>query len=172
MLFRSSNNFSPIKFFVEPVILVVNHLENHYDFDSYHMIGISGGGWVATLVPAIDERIIESYSVAGSYPLFLRSAPENFGDYEQNHLELYQTANYLDLYVMASSGSDRKFVQIFNKFDPCCFDGDSFFSYEQEIKEVVTNLGDGYFEIYLDDTHSEHKISNHALEIIINEIIN
>jgi len=71
---------------------------------------------------------------------------------------------------MSSIGSDRKFVQIFNKFDPCCFDGDSFSLYEQQVKEAVTNLGDGYFEIYLDDTHNEHIISNHTLEIIINEI--
>jgi len=165
-----NNNFNPIKFFIEPVILVVNHLENHYDFDSYHMIGISGGGWVATLAPAIDERITESYSVAGSYPLFLRSSPENFGDYEQHHLELYQTANYLDLYILSASGPDRKFVQIFNKFDSCCFDGESFSLYEQEVKNAVNNMDDGYFEIYLDDTHNEHIISNHALEIIINEI--
>ena len=71
---------------------------------------------------------------------------------------------------MGSIGSDRKFVQIFNKFDPCCFDGDLFISYEQEVKNIVNKMGNGYFEIYLDDTHNEHIISDYGLEIIINEI--
>ena len=164
-------NYTPIKFFIEPIIVSLNYINTQYVFDSIDMIGISGGGWVTTLVSALDDRINHSFSIAGSYPMFLRSDAKNFGDYEQHNLELYTIANYLDLYVMASSGSDRKFIQIFNKFDPCCFDGSSFSSYEEQIKEAVINLGDGYFEIYLDDTHSEHIISNHALEIIINEII-
>jgi len=163
--------FTPIKFFVEPIIVSLNYIDIHYDFDSVYMVGISGGGWVTVLAGAIDERIDQSYSVAGSYPLFLRTEQKNLGDYEQRNLELYGIANYLDLYVMASSGPDRKFIQIFNKFDPCCFDGDSFSSYEKQVKKIVNNLEDGYFKIYLDDTHNEHIISNHGLEIIINEIV-
>ena len=161
---------TPIKFFVEPIIISMNYIVDHHNFDSVYMIGISGGGWVTILAAAIDERIDQSFSVAGSYPMFLRTEQKNLGDYEQRNSELYNIANYLDLYVMASSGSDRKFIQIFNKFDPCCFDGDSFSSYEQQVKKIVNNLDGGYFEIYLDDTHNEHIISNHGLEIIINEI--
>ena len=167
-----TETFHPIKFFVEPIILAINYFEKEYDFNSYHMVGISGGGWVATISPSVDQRITESYSIAGSYPMFLRNDPKNFGDYEQHKLELYEIANYLDLYLMASSGNDRKFVQIFNMYDPCCFDGDSFLLYEEKIKETLENFDEGYFEIYLDDTHKEHIISNHALEIIINEIEN
>jgi len=162
--------FSPIQFFVEPTIIVLNYLENNYDFNSYHMIGISGGGWTATLIPAIDDRITQSFSIAGSYPLFLRSEIKNFGDYEQHNVELYKIANYLDLYVMASLGSDRKFVQIFNMYDPCCFDGTSFEKYESEISKIIEKSDNGYFRIYLDQTHNKHIISEHSLEIIINEI--
>jgi hypothetical protein len=165
-----SQKFTPIKFFVEPIIVTINYLENNYNFDSYHTVGISGGGWAVTLAGAIDERILQTYSVAGSYPLFLRSNPENFGDYEQHNLELYEKSNYLDLYVMASIGDDRKFIQIFNKYDPCCFSGESFQIYENEIKKVIDEIDNGYFDIYLDDSHKEHIISSYALEIIINEI--
>ena len=56
---------TPIKFFTEPPIRVINYLENNYEFDSYHMIGISGGGWVTTLIPAIDNRINQSFSIMG-----------------------------------------------------------------------------------------------------------
>ena len=166
-----SETFTPIKFFVEPIILTINYLEKNYDFDSYHMIGISGGGWTTTLVAAIDDRITQSFSVAGSYPMFLRSDTKNFGDYEQHHLELYKIANYLDLYVMASVGDDRKFIQIFNLHDPCCFDGNAFEEYEDNIVATVENFDNGSFKIYLDDTHKDHKISDYALEIINNELL-
>jgi len=134
------------------------------------MIGISGGGWTTTLVAALDDRINYSFSVAGSYPMFLRSESKNFGDYEQHNLELYQIANYLDLYVMASVGTDKKFVQIFNKYDPCCFNGMEFEAYKNEITNVVATFDEGYFKIYSDASHKQHIISDDALEIIINEI--
>ena len=38
------------------------------------------------------------------------------------------------------------------------------------MKKLVNKMGNGYFEIYLDDTHNEHIISDYGLEIIINEI--
>ena len=166
-----TETFTPIKFFVEPIILTINYLENNYDFNSYHMVGISGGGWTTTLAAAIDDRISQSFSVAGSYPMFLRSDTKNFGDYEQHNLELYKIANYLDLYVLASVGDDRKFIQIFNMHDPCCFGGTAFEEYEDDIIATVKTFDNGYFKVYLDDTHREHEISDHSLEIINNEII-
>ena len=165
-----SDDFTPIKFFIEPIIISNNYFDSNYNFDSYYMIGISGGGWTATLAAAIDDRISQTYSIAGSYPIFLRSEPENFGDYEQHHLELYKKSNYLDLYTLASIGDNRKFIQIFNKYDPCCFSGEAFQEYEDIIKKTVDKLGSGTFDIYLDDTHNEHIISAYALELILDEI--
>ena len=168
--FLESEQFSPIKYFIEPITVSLNYVDEQFDFDKYVMVGISGGGWTVGLYSALDERISESYSVAGSFPMFLRSIPGNQGDYEQRLPTLYRITDYLDLYVMSSYGQDRKFVQIFNKYDPCCFSGEIYTTYYDEIKSRMNQLGKGEFEIFLDDTHHEHKISQHALEIIISSI--
>ena len=170
--YLDSDEFTSIKYFVEPITVSLNHIDKNYDFISYYMVGISGGGWTTTLYSAIDPRIIQSYSVAGSLPTYLRSYPEDLGDYEQINSSLYRIANYLDLYILDSYGENRKHVQIFNKYDPCCFAGDSFTTYENEIKNTLLKLGGGTFTVYMDDTHKEHKISEHALNLIINNMNN
>lgn len=173
LIFIDSEKFSSIKFFVEPVAVSLNYVDVAFNFDSYYMIGISGGGWTAALYSAIDPRIDKSYPVAGSVPMYLRfNNPNNTGDYEQTLPELYRIADYLDLYIMASYGENREQLQIFNKYDPCCFAGDSFTTYENEIKNTLSKLGAGTFTVYLDDTHKEHKISEHALNLIINNMNN
>ena len=73
MKFLSPLNGHPIKYFVEPVVIVLNYLKNNFDYESVSMVGISGGGWTATLAAAIDTRILKSFPVAGSYPIYLRS---------------------------------------------------------------------------------------------------
>ncbi len=166
-LLLEHSEFSPIKYFVEPITLSLNYIDEKYDYDSYYMIGLSGGGWTAVLYSAIDERISQTYSVAGSYPLYLRYDTGDIGDYEQFNPNLYRIANYLELYVMGSYGDDRKLIQIFNKYDPCCFDGELYQSYEDEVKRTVSNLQKGKFKIYLDDSHKEHKISENTLRIIL-----
>ena len=170
--FLDSSEFSSIKYFMEPIAVSLNYLDDFYDFSSYHMVGISGGGWTTTLYSAIDDRISHNYSIAGSVPIYLRSITQNQGDYEQWLPELFMNVNYLDLYLINSYGDNRKFVQVFNKYDSCCFSGDLYKSYENEIKETLNKLGNGTFEIYLDDTHRTHKISESTLEIIINSMSN
>lgn len=170
--FVETDNFTPLSYFLKPPIVSLNYIQENFTFDSINMVGLSGGGWTTLMVSAIDTRLDQSFSIAGSYPIFLRTDVKNFGDYEQTNIKLYEIANYLDLYTIASYGENRKFIQIFNKFDPCCFDGDSYLAYEDDIKNNILNLKSGYFDIYLDDTHKQHKISDYALGIIINSIEN
>ena len=170
--FLETDNYTPLGLFLKPPIISLNYIKENFTFDSINMVGISGGGWTTMMITAIDTRIDQSFSIAGSYPIFLRTDVRNFGDYEQTNPKLYEIANYLDLYTIASYGENRKFIQIFNKFDPCCFDGDSYLAYEESIKKNILNLKHGYFDIYLDETHRQHKISEYALGIIINSIEN
>ena len=88
------------------------------------------------------------------------------GDYEQTNIDLYQNVNYLELYVLGAYGDDRKHIQIFNKNDPCCFSGNGYETYEFVVKDKMLQLGKGNFQILIDDTHNEHKISVHTLKLI------
>ena len=158
-----SSNFHPIKLFVEPIVISLNYVNEQFEYDDYRMIGISGGGWTTVLYSAIDERISQSFSIAGSYPLFLRFEQKNISHYEEILPELYDIANYLELYIMAAYGENRDFVQVFNKYDRCCYSGDLYKIYENNLKEKINALQKGNYDVILDDTHKEHKISEHVL---------
>ena len=148
-----SDEFSTISYFVEPIAVSLNFIDKNFDYTNYHMIGISGGGWTAVIYPAIDQRISHATSVAGSIPLELRTLQRDKGDYEQQLPELYRIANYYDLYVLASFGTDKKLTQVFNYDDECCFAAKNLdLSYENEIKNRLSSLGSGEFAIHVGDT--------------------
>jgi hypothetical protein len=172
--FLESSNFSPVKFFVEPIGVSLNYLDKNFNFNSYHMLGISGGGWTAVLFSAIDDRILETYSVAGSFPMFMRSDSKNIGDYEQMITELYKIANYLELYIMGSFGTERKLILIYNEFDPCCFSGSDYeqFPFGNVLKNKIANIGEGQFNVIIDREQHQHIISNEILFEIVFLITN
>jgi hypothetical protein len=158
----------PIQYFMEPVLEGMNFVQDQYEPEHVVMIGYSGGGWSTTLYAAIDPRIDLSFPVAGSLPIVLRNQ-QDWGDFEQTFPDLYQEVNYLDLYILGSSGRNRAQIQILNQFDSCCFSGTKSLFYETDIAKISTSLG-GNFAVYLDDSHKSHLISPAALEIIWNEI--
>ena len=168
--FLETENFSPLNYFFTPINNSLNYLDMNHNFKNYYMIGISGGGWSSTIYPAIDTRITKSFAVSGSLPLSLRINSQDIGDYEQLVPDFYKIANYLELYILSSYGENREFVQIFNKFDPCCFSGILFENYEDELIDILEKLNSGSFDIILDDTHKEHKISEYTLKLILQKI--
>ena len=161
-----ANNFNPMKLFLEPIQTNLNFLDKEYNFKRYSMIGLSGGGWTTVVYSAIDERISDSFSVGGSIPFYLRVDSRDMGDYEQTNIELYKNVNYLELYVLGAYGDGRQHIQIFNKNDPCCFSGNGYETYEFIIKDKISQLGKGTFQILIDDTHNGHKISDHTLKLV------
>ena len=159
-----------IKYFIEPIIATINYADK-FNYDAVHMIGISGGGWTTTLCAAIDTRIKHSYPVAGSLPIYLRSECfRDWGDYEQSLPELYRIANYLELYMMGSNGIGRKQFQILNQYDECCFAGIKYRTYEHILKNRIIEVGNSNYDIYLDSSHKEHKISEQVLKVVLNDL--
>ena len=168
--FLEVNNFNPMRLFLDPIQINLTFLDKEYDFVQYSMVGLSGGGWITVVYSAIDERISNSFSVAGSMPFYLKVDERDIGDYEQTNIDLYRNVNYLELYILSASGDGRKHVQIFNKNDPCCYPGNGYETYEFVIKDKISQLGQGNFQIFVDDTHNEHKISDVALDYIVKNI--
>jgi hypothetical protein len=165
-----ANNFNPMKLFLEPIQINLNFLDKEYNFKRYSMIGLSGGGWTTVVYSAIDERISDSFSVGGSTPFYLRVDSRDMGDYEQTNIELYKHVNYLELYVLGAYGDGRQHVQIFNKNDSCCFSGSGYETYEFVVKDKISQLGEGNFQVFIDDTHNEHKISDFTIEQIFKNL--
>jgi hypothetical protein len=160
---------SPLRFFIEPVIVGINHfIDLHNDFQDISMCGLSGGGWTTHVAAAIDSRISLSIPVAGAYPLFLRPYyPGSTGDTEQILPALYKDrASWLDLYILAGDLPGRRQIQLLNKYDTCCFYGVGCHTYKDIVGFASTNLG-GQWECVLDSTHKAHQISMWAIETVI-----
>lgn len=175
---------SPMKFFLEPVAVALNHLKRlKPGYTDFSMTGLSGGGWTTTVYSAIDPTISFSAPVAGSMPLYLR--PLLFeGDLEQTLPDFYRIAGYPDLYVMGSYGPDRRQVQVLNRRDSCCF-GERYYryasdkpgwtaevrEYELRVRAAVRSLGSGAYRLEIDEAASYHTISyNTQVNVILSEL--
>lgn len=173
MKFLQPASGHPVKYFAEPIVAVINYLKKNFKYKDITMIGISGGGWTTTLAAALDTRIRYSFPVAGTYPIYLRSESErDWGDWEQIIPELLRQANYLDMYILGAYGKGRRQVQVINRYDACCFAGLKWKTYYSVVSDRVKALNKGYWNLWLDDTHKEHKISEYILQDIIGEIQN
>jgi pimeloyl-ACP methyl ester carboxylesterase len=169
---------SPVKFFMEPIARTVNYLvKSQLDLEEIDMAGLSGGGWTTTMYAALDPRIIKSFPVAGTLPLYLRGEPYNH-DLEQYFSPIYRIAGYKDLYVLGAAGIGRLQLQILNVHDDCCFGerqhtvGPPSFSeavrdYERDVQETLERMHTGKFAVYLDNSAQYHQISTEAIEKVI-----
>jgi hypothetical protein len=184
-LFKRQTTGSPMKFFLEPVALSLNYLKTRSRADrfpkyrSFHMTGLSGGGWTTTVYAAIDPTIRCSFPVAGTIPLSLRTG-SSVGDREQIEPSFYRLAGYPDLYVLGAHGRGRQQVQILNRRDDCCF-GEAQHDaraagmpYEQALRDyarrvsaTLDKLGRGSFRLEIDEAAPSHMISHHAIQDIL-----
>ena len=169
-----AKNFHPIQFFLEPVVITLNQIEKDYSFVTYSMMGLSGGGWTTIVVSAVDDRISESYSIAGSFPIWLRSDSRDYGDYEQTIPEFYQIANYEELYFLSAYGDNRRLVLFYNEFDPCCFSCELYnkFPFGDIVKTKISKFNKGNFDVIVDYGQTEHMISESILGKITEYIQN
>lgn len=77
----------PVERFYQPVIATLDALDAAGNTLPYYIAGVSGGGWTAQVVTALDARIKRGYSVEEGDPAH--------GDWEQKHPPLtYHELNH------------------------------------------------------------------------------
>jgi hypothetical protein len=156
-----------LKFFFEPIVRCVNHLEN--DYDRFYMMGLSGGGWATAMIPAVDERIRRGVAIAGSLPLYMMPGDRDWEQQLPGIRDLTVPVDYQDYYVMCCTDS-RRHLQILNTDDTCCFNEDdynaSIHQYDPQVERIATSIG-GSYELMWDSTHADHIISAWAREITL-----
>jgi hypothetical protein len=164
---------SPIQYFMDPVARTVNYLiKTQHNLEEIDMAGLSGGGWTTTLYAAVDPRIVKSFPVAGTLPLYMRGPHYNH-DREQYDPSIYNIAGYKDLYVLGSTGAGREQTQILNRYDDCCFGekqhtvGGSYLDMIREYKSEIQKLGFANFHVDIDESAHTHQIPEEAIDNII-----
>ena len=164
-----TDKFSSIKFFIEPVIQVLNYAEKE-GFEEISMVGISGGGWTTILASAIDTRIKNSFHVAAPPPLYIRPYTYGLGGYEESLPELYRIANYLELYIMGAYGKERQSFQINIPSDEVINSGEYHKLYQDDVYNSIDNLGNAKFEIFVDYSTKKHTFSKDTIEFILEKL--
>lgn len=117
--------YSPLELFFFDKVVALNHIEANLSYGSnIYMCGISGGGWTATLMGAMDTRIKKTLSVRGVIPLRLRVSA---GDYEQGttlattgsriYTDLYRTVCSISDCIVLSTTGNRVYKTIINTND-------------------------------------------------------
>jgi len=171
--FFQSEDFSPLTFFLDPIIVAASYLLEQSGEPCVAMTGVSTGGWLTTFASALDTRICHSYPVAGSLPAYVRLAPPNrpnIGDFEEMPPDVLAIANVLEFYVLAATGKGRTHKLIYNQFDDCCYRGIGVTTFRDPVKAAVAQAGGGDFDVHIDSTFIGHRISPFAAHLILHDL--
>lgn len=161
----------PYPVFFEPIRTAINYLNTTIQPQVIHMMGLSGGGWTTQLYAAIDTSIQRSYPVAGSIPMDIRFYSfRDLGDMEQHDPRIYSKVSYPEIYVLGAYGKNRGQLQVLNSTDPCCFSAELGQYFESSIVSKVNTLGHGQFNLFIDTTHDEHRVSPAAVHQIMSDL--
>ena len=127
---------------------------------------------MAMLGAALEPRIERSYPIAGVYPNYMRRGQEIMPDGPPSYPPMIEIANHLELFVLGSTGVSRRQVQFFNRFDRCCFNGLRSELYTQAVRDAVAATPEGgAFDVVIDETHADHRISRFAAQSIIGDLM-
>lgn len=144
-----SGEKSALRFMVQPGLAALEHARQHHE--DVEVMGISGGGWSAVMVAALDADVRATTSIAGTVPVLelLGTAPY-LPDFEQRLPGLFPDLDYLDLYVLGAV-PDRRLRLLYNSADPCCFAQPDTPDWVAPTRRVIEDLG-GTLEVEVIDS--------------------
>jgi hypothetical protein len=170
-LLRSAS-FSPLTYFVEPSVAALNFALAERSYRRIAAVGLSGGGWLAVVVAALDSRFTHAYPVAGSLPRYLMTAGgRNVGDWEYRENGLYEAANFFELYLLGVLEPSRRAIHIYNRRDTCCFKGVLTAGFSAQLEGIARRWGMGKLRFHIDDSVASHIISTPALDLILDDFL-
>ena len=154
---------TPEQYFILPALSAIDYALAQRSYSKVMTTGYSGGGWISSILAALETRITHSYAVAGSSPVEYWPS-STFGDWEQSHVPV----SYFDLYAL-SAAEDRRSVLMYNGLDACCFSWTTFVS--PWAAEFASALSDwpGRFSIVVDGAAVIHQISPDMATVIISD---
>lgn len=171
-IFHEMSHFErPLKYHLDPLVGALTYVTARHNYKSIDIVGFSMGGFMAMLAAAMIPEIERSYPIAGVYPNFMRRGQEVFPDGPPAYGPLMDAANHLELFVLGASGPGRAQLQIFNRYDRCCFNGIRSELYKAEVQRALAQAGhDGRFNVLIDESHADHRISDLARRTILNDL--
>lgn len=117
----------PLSLMLSGNYYLIKYIIKKFKYTKTTLLGFSGGGWYVTLLGAIDDKIKNTISVAGTIPLIFKGNSRYLGDWEQHESDIYNISDYIDWYELCTLDknlkSTRKHVQIYNSHDPKTSDG-------------------------------------------------
>jgi hypothetical protein len=162
----------PLHFHVDPVVAGINYALKTGNYSSVDMVGLSMGGFMAILSAAADSRIARSYPVAADLPLHLRRGQEVLPGYPPYFPPLTTTFTRLELYMLGASGRDRRQIQIFNRYDRCCYFGLRGRVYEAAVARAAQSTPQGgHFAVLFDETHADHRLSRFTIDFLLSDLM-
>ncbi len=160
----------PLRRYFLPPLAAVNQVMEEVGTGTYHMAGISAGGWVTVVLSALDERVRRSYPMAGVYPLYLQQQANHPPPPEQSYPPLLQAASYTEMFVMAAQGRGRGQSQFFGQYDRCCQSNRFAELYAPTVAKVVVALGGGHFGIHINTTSPDHRINEDYVDGVLADL--
>lgn len=158
----------PLELHFIPMFSAINRAVAESPDGKVDVIGFSAGAVMAVMAGAIDLRIKNVIPVAGVFPDYLRTQPQEVPVGVAAYSKLRDEFSYLDLFVLGSTGPDREQMQIFNRFDRCCYMNSKGMLYKDAVSKTVEGIGEGgHFDVFIDESHADHKVSDVAVAEIL-----
>ena len=165
---------TPLRYWIDAVYGSISYALSRKSYDKIVVVGLSGGGFVTTLLAALDPRITESHAVAGSVPIGARRMQDS-GDWEQKDAIYNLGIDYPDLYLLgtvdANGQPTRKAYLYYGSDDSCCFDRSGYNGFAFWLRQYASEHGfdKSLFRIFVSFT-ANHDVTPDAAEVIIQSI--